>query len=596
MKEPVKKTTGPYTLLVKERLLGIYLAIYIHRDLKPLVKGTDKSAVTAGLIGGRVGNKGGVGISVNLDGTTLLFLNTHLAAHEGRVGHRLANLEKIKTELDINDFLPEGDSRKGAEDLTDRFDFTFLCGDLNFRLDITRLHADWLIARQDYQQALTFDQLRKLMDSGAPELAGFSEAPINFAPTFKYDVLRTLKRSKLQGEEIDDTDADGASVSSFSTSFTRATELDLHSPTPQGSPATPVVPASASRLSLGQIVSANKAKIRLLSLKSPIFKPKRKGTLEAGDVPPTPASALGSGWAPAGDRKRTQTPQTAACESMEELLAVPPKIQVESLVSKTTVGASQDDGKYDSSSKKRVPSWCDRILWKTTLVVNQSPDTTPELPVSERLHPPTKFFQRKRDKFLSPFRRRPSKSARHTRMPTAPKPSAYPTPPLIPPLKSAPPLSNTIFPQPVPIPPPMPTSSDSHTESLGSHRPSRELHYPLSASAAQRRPARRATSSAAASPPPAAPTHRRSTFGVFISPLSGGDSSRWRFLDFFSPGHASHPSEAEQPATPVTTPVAVRRKGEVVCLEYDTLDDRGMRRLEGRSDHRPVMGTFIAYM
>lgn len=35
--------------------------------------------MTAGLIGGRVGNKGGVGISVNLSGTTLLFLNAHLA-------------------------------------------------------------------------------------------------------------------------------------------------------------------------------------------------------------------------------------------------------------------------------------------------------------------------------------------------------------------------------------------------------------------------------------------------------------------------------------------------------------------------------------
>lgn len=35
--------------------------------------------MTAGLIGGRVGNKGGVGISVNLDGTTLLFINAHLA-------------------------------------------------------------------------------------------------------------------------------------------------------------------------------------------------------------------------------------------------------------------------------------------------------------------------------------------------------------------------------------------------------------------------------------------------------------------------------------------------------------------------------------
>lgn len=44
-----------------------------------ILTGTSKSAVTAGLIGGRVGNKGGIGISLNIDGTTLLFINAHLA-------------------------------------------------------------------------------------------------------------------------------------------------------------------------------------------------------------------------------------------------------------------------------------------------------------------------------------------------------------------------------------------------------------------------------------------------------------------------------------------------------------------------------------
>ena len=86
---------GPYVPLVKERMMGLYLSIYIHRDLRDLVEGMlmsawlccplttpagfSKSAVTAGLIGGRVGNKGGVGISLKIDGTTFLFLNAHLA-------------------------------------------------------------------------------------------------------------------------------------------------------------------------------------------------------------------------------------------------------------------------------------------------------------------------------------------------------------------------------------------------------------------------------------------------------------------------------------------------------------------------------------
>ena len=43
-----------------------------------------------------------------------------------------------------------------AEDLTDKFDYTFIFGDLNFRLDISRLHADWLISRQGMQPCFHF--------------------------------------------------------------------------------------------------------------------------------------------------------------------------------------------------------------------------------------------------------------------------------------------------------------------------------------------------------------------------------------------------------------------------------------------------------
>jgi hypothetical protein len=68
-----------------------------------------------------------------------------------------------QSELTVDDFLANDDRRFMGEDLTDRFDYTFLFGDLNFRLDISRLHADWLISRRDYAQALGFDQLRMLM-------------------------------------------------------------------------------------------------------------------------------------------------------------------------------------------------------------------------------------------------------------------------------------------------------------------------------------------------------------------------------------------------------------------------------------------------
>jgi hypothetical protein len=47
----------------------------------------------------------------------------------------------------------------------------------------------------EYSLALAFDQLRNIMQNGH-DFDGFREAPINFSPTYKYDVLRTIKRPK----------------------------------------------------------------------------------------------------------------------------------------------------------------------------------------------------------------------------------------------------------------------------------------------------------------------------------------------------------------------------------------------------------------
>ncbi|WVQ78224.1 hypothetical protein IAT38_000307 [Cryptococcus sp. DSM 104549] len=196
--EPVKATVGngSYVHVAKERLLGMYLSVYVYKGCEHLVQGTDKDFVTAGLAGGRVGNKGGIGISLKLADHRFLFVNSHLAAHTDRKSARLANIAKIKAELRLDCFLPKDDPRAMEPDITDRFDTVFWCGDLNFRLEVSRLHAEWCIEHKQYADLLKWDQLKMAMeDPQTNPFPGFEEGPIDFPCTFKYDVWKSVRAS-----------------------------------------------------------------------------------------------------------------------------------------------------------------------------------------------------------------------------------------------------------------------------------------------------------------------------------------------------------------------------------------------------------------
>ena len=82
------------------------------------------------------------------------------------------------------------------------------------------------------------------------------------------------------------------------------------------------------------------------------------------------------------------------------------------------------------------------------------------------------------------------------------------------------------------------------------------------------------------------------------SPSPSVPKFRWLLPFFYRDGSNQQSTQQPDPvatATPQPEPPPPRR-GDVVCLKYDTLDDRGMRRLEGRSDHRPVIGSYAVYI
>ncbi|KAH9057862.1 DNase I-like protein [Lactarius vividus] len=673
-RRPVTGTKGPYEMLVKERMMGIYLAIFVHRDAKHLVRGTSKSAVTAGLIGGRVGNKGAVGISLKIASTTLLFVNAHLAAHEGKLPNRLANMAKIRNELAVEDFLEADDPRMVAEDITDRFDFTFLFGDLNFRLDLSRLHADWLISRREYAQALAFDQLYNIMRNGHA-FVGFREAPINFPPTFKYDVLRTIKhkhknskrrqaaaqaltRTPEVGEELEserrpdgalselsseDEAGDLASVVSSGTTFSQRDQIsdednDSDAESDYLRRRMTYQQRGGGLVKRFSVTAAQRAKSKLAELINAQSPPRIIRSRRANATAPPPEGNIKSARSvPTTPLLGQRTAPSTADEADDDVLAGAPSLVSHTRSTRSFTGAGdgtvQDDddkGVYDSSSKQRVPSWCDRILFKST--VQPEPEPEHDAPAAPRTAV-SLLTQAWRT-----FRRTSSASLRSTATATVTTSASTTT-------SNA---SSAIM-----------SLADSEPDSPATARPSQSPLQPTPYVPRRRRPRPRSIDPAAMQPAPLTPSrpgtspthgarsappitparvqtvptalltagpepHARTPAGS-SSADGGGDAGggaggggsgvhqRWRLLSFLSrDGEATRDVDdtAGPGAAPIPSPASSSghdavmnaveaprpRKGDIMCLSYRTLDDRGMRRLEGRSDHRPVIGVYAIYV
>ncbi|KAM6156335.1 phosphatidylinositol 4,5-bisphosphate 5-phosphatase A isoform 6-T6 [Rhynchocyon petersi] len=126
-----------------------------------------------------LGNKGGVSVRLSAFGHMLCFLNCHLPAHMDKAEQRKDNFQTI---LSLQQF-----QGPGAHGILDH-DLVFWFGDLNFRIESYDLHFVKLaIDSNQFHQLWGKDQLNMAKNTW-PILKGFQEGPLNFAPTFKFDV------------------------------------------------------------------------------------------------------------------------------------------------------------------------------------------------------------------------------------------------------------------------------------------------------------------------------------------------------------------------------------------------------------------------
>ncbi|EJW82103.1 hypothetical protein WUBG_06984 [Wuchereria bancrofti] len=120
-------TSAGYILVQEARLVGILLMIYRRIDCKVRVENTaiDVEIVPTGFpLLGRMGNKGGVAISLQINDSYLCFVNSHFAAGQEELEKRNQDYREIS----------QVRFPKSNKSLFDH-DVIFWFGDMNFRLE-----------------------------------------------------------------------------------------------------------------------------------------------------------------------------------------------------------------------------------------------------------------------------------------------------------------------------------------------------------------------------------------------------------------------------------------------------------------------------
>mmetsp|Transcript_24339 Transcript_24339/g.35686 ORF Transcript_24339/g.35686 Transcript_24339/m.35686 type:complete len:505 (+) Transcript_24339:266-1780(+) len=201
-----------YVPLRSHTLQATHIMVFVHAAIMPMVSEVSSAAVACG-VANKLGNKGGVAVSMKIADSRFVIVNAHLAAHQNDVDERNAQIAKIFAELPSllvrrsaadkviavdpsvevdadnknNDAkVPENGSVEydvSMETFADRLVFM---GDLNYRINGNRSVVDKLLRMNMYEVLQSNDQLR--LSKAANKIPTFlHEAPVHFFPTYKLD-------------------------------------------------------------------------------------------------------------------------------------------------------------------------------------------------------------------------------------------------------------------------------------------------------------------------------------------------------------------------------------------------------------------------
>ncbi|KAA8543272.1 hypothetical protein F0562_021233 [Nyssa sinensis] len=173
-----------YCLVASKQMVGIFLTVWVKRDLRDNVRNMKVSCVGRGLMG-YLGNKGSISISMSLHQTSFCFICSHLTSgqKEGDELRRNSDVLEILRKTRFPRVHGMGDENSPQTIL--EHDRIIWLGDLNYRIALSYRSAKALVEMRNWRALLENDQLRIEQRRGRV-FEGWTEGKIYFPPTYKY--------------------------------------------------------------------------------------------------------------------------------------------------------------------------------------------------------------------------------------------------------------------------------------------------------------------------------------------------------------------------------------------------------------------------
>jgi endonuclease/exonuclease/phosphatase family metal-dependent hydrolase len=187
-RELKRRLSREYRLIHSAAMVGLGLLVFVKGlPMREALSWPAEEAVKTGLAGMH-GNKGALIWRAFVHDTPLVFAVAHLAAGQKSTTERNSDAATILRNASLpavnREFaFPTGNTGSRVLDYAG----VFLFGDLNYRVEAGREACESQVRTGQLAALLEYDQLRSQVAKPELILSAFVEAPLKFAPTYKYD-------------------------------------------------------------------------------------------------------------------------------------------------------------------------------------------------------------------------------------------------------------------------------------------------------------------------------------------------------------------------------------------------------------------------